>query len=399
MARKETLPPGLARLPSQSLRARIRLTGRKAVAETFPLHEDTPDARRVQLQTANAWLADTRRKLENGVHVDFEEAKTLTVGDCLRIYRDEGLKGKPRNAAGDRGRINIILQHDIAAMPVLSLRSTTLARYRDELIDRAIKVRGKPPARSTLGNTIQLVTRALRHVGDTVDGIPEVATPKLPPASPGRERRVSDEELRAILEIGAETGPLLPRAVRFSIATALRKSAMLSFRPSYIEPLPGKGEVIRFPKSEKREKRIGIIPVTIELRKLITESRKILGVSDSDEILFNIGSHQFDDMWQETLHIAGIHDLHYHDLRHEATSKLFEAGLSAVEVMTITGHSTQEMVDRYSHYSSGIVLEKLNKGANPDSLIHELELLISGYMRAGGDSKMLKGLVARYTPK
>jgi len=33
-----------------------------------------------------------------------------------------------------------------------------------------------------------------------------------------------------------------------------------------------------------------------------------------------------------------IHDLHFHDLRHEATSRLFEKGLNPVEVATITGH-------------------------------------------------------------
>jgi integrase len=33
----------------------------------------------------------------------------------------------------------------------------------------------------------------------------------------------------------------------------------------------------------------------------------------------------------------GIEDLHFHDLRHEATSRFFEKGLNPVEVATITG--------------------------------------------------------------
>ena len=45
----------------------------------------------------------------------------------------------------------------------------------------------------------------------------------------------------------------------------------------------------------------------------------------------------------------GIHDLHFHDLRHEATSRLFEKGLNPVEVATITGHKDTKMLMRYTH--------------------------------------------------
>jgi integrase len=44
-----------------------------------------------------------------------------------------------------------------------------------------------------------------------------------------------------------------------------------------------------------------------------------------------------------------IDDLHFHDLRHEATSSLFEKGLNPVEVATITGHKDTKMLMRYTH--------------------------------------------------
>jgi len=44
-----------------------------------------------------------------------------------------------------------------------------------------------------------------------------------------------------------------------------------------------------------------------------------------------------------------IDDLHFHDLRHEATSRLFEKGLNPVEVATITGHKDTRMLMRYTH--------------------------------------------------
>lgn len=45
---------------------------------------------------------------------------------------------------------------------------------------------------------------------------------------------------------------------------------------------------------------------------------------------------------------AGCGDLHFHDLRHEATSRLFErTNLSGEAIMKITGHRSHAMVMRY----------------------------------------------------
>jgi integrase len=43
----------------------------------------------------------------------------------------------------------------------------------------------------------------------------------------------------------------------------------------------------------------------------------------------------------------GLKNLRLHDLRHEATSMLFEKGLSAMEVATMTGHKTLNTLKRY----------------------------------------------------
>ena len=45
----------------------------------------------------------------------------------------------------------------------------------------------------------------------------------------------------------------------------------------------------------------------------------------------------------------GIEDLKFHDLRHEATSRLFEAGLTIERVALVTGHKDWKMLRRYTH--------------------------------------------------
>ncbi|WP_319025869.1 tyrosine-type recombinase/integrase [Acidithiobacillus ferriphilus] len=44
-----------------------------------------------------------------------------------------------------------------------------------------------------------------------------------------------------------------------------------------------------------------------------------------------------------------MEDLRFHDLRHEATSRLFEKGLNLMQVAAITGHKTLQMLKRYTH--------------------------------------------------
>jgi integrase len=46
---------------------------------------------------------------------------------------------------------------------------------------------------------------------------------------------------------------------------------------------------------------------------------------------------------------AGITNLRFHDLRHEATSRFVEAGLSDQQVSAITGHKSMQILKRYTH--------------------------------------------------
>ena len=56
---------------------------------------------------------------------------------------------------------------------------------------------------------------------------------------------------------------------------------------------------------------------------------------------------------------AGIDDFRFHDLRHEATSRLFERGLNQMEVVSITGHRDLRMLKRYTHLRPETLLERL----------------------------------------
>jgi integrase len=64
-------------------------------------------------------------------------------------------------------------------------------------------------------------------------------------------------------------------------------------------------------------------------------------------------------LWNRASRRAGITNLHFHDLRHEATSRFFEKGLNVMEVATITGHKDLRMLQRYTHLRAEDLAKKL----------------------------------------
>ncbi len=446
--KRERLPPGFLRTEAGSLRVQIRITGHRPVVRTFPVFEDTPEARRRQLDDAEAWAVETRRRLKAGNHVDTRQAEATTLGTLLERYERDGLKAKDSNARKDRNRIRQILADPIAMRPVIGLKKADVAAYREELIargraksvaaamrrldglggpdaerrkadlrrlgDRRNEAAGaaptrrralereiaevearegvRQPARTTITNKVQLITRALRLASETMEGVPDLTGVAMPPASAGRDRRVSPAEMARLLERGATIHALLPLVIRFAVATALRRERIFEFDQNRHVVEIGAGKAaIAFPRDgSARRKRTGIIPVTREIRGILEEAAMLRGRAEVDQrsgdgaTSFPINAVTFDHLWRRLVLECSLDGLHFHDLRHEATSRLFERGLSVAEVMSITGHSTTDMVDRYSHYSAALVLEKLEGRDDPERLLVEIKFLVDQYTSMTG---------------
>ena len=53
--------------------------------------------------------------------------------------------------------------------------------------------------------------------------------------------------------------------------------------------------------------------------------------------------------WTRAMVTLGIEDLHFHDLRHDGVSRLFEMGWTIPQVATVSGHRNWTSLKRYSH--------------------------------------------------
>jgi integrase len=80
---------------------------------------------------------------------------------------------------------------------------------------------------------------------------------------------------------------------------------------------------------------------------IIEEQRKFAGSNGGR--IFPYNGRSVGTAFRRQCRELKIKNLHFHDLRHEATSRLFEAGFSIEQVALVTGHKDWKMLRRYTH--------------------------------------------------
>ena len=150
----------------------------------------------------------------------------------------------------------------------------------------------------------------------------------------------------------ANGAPKLAPAVRLAIETGMRMGEILSLEWRYVDmaqrvatlPDTKTGDARQVPLSTAAIAAISTLP------RHIKDGRVFWTWSRADSL---------ENAWRRAVKAAGIIDLRFHDLRHEAVSRLFELGLNAMEVASISGHKTLQMLKRYTHLKASELVKKL----------------------------------------
>ena len=82
-------------------------------------------------------------------------------------------------------------------------------------------------------------------------------------------------------------------------------------------------------------------------------------IKSNNKLVFKVNNSPLRQSWTRLIKRAGIEDLHFHDLRHEAISRFFEMGFTSPEIASISGHRTLSQLMRYSHTNASLVADKL----------------------------------------
>lgn len=162
-----------------------------------------------------------------------------------------------------------------------------------------------------------------------------------PRPSAGRHRGLEgDEEARLL----AASPPALRAVIVIALETAAREGEIAALSWSDIDL---ERSVARFAQTKIGEPRtIPLSPAAIDT----LEGMRAAVAKQSESIFpWKSSGHALSLAFARLCGRLGIVGLHFHDLRHEATSRLFERGLSIEKVVAVTGHGTWAVWRCYTH--------------------------------------------------
>jgi integrase len=303
---------------------------------------------------AAAWARAQETRLSNARPTARRfDLRSITVGDLIDRYAGEVTPIK-RSAVNEAIRLQLIRRDPLASVALVKLDAGHIAAFRDR---RLAKV-GHETVRRDLGTLHHIFQVATHTWGIPLAGNPVVGV-RRPAPSPARERRLREGELEGLKTALTKTrNPVLQDAIAFVLETGLRRGELLGLRWSEIDLARG---TIRLPLTKNGRSRT--VPLSPAASQLLASRR---AVSDGTPMVFPMTGNALRLSWQRLTKRAGVEDLHFHDLRHEAISRLFERGLSVPEVAVVSGHRTPSMLLRYAHAFTDQIRRKLASDAHSE---------------------------------
>ncbi|MBU2851473.1 integrase [Acidithiobacillus ferrivorans] len=280
---------------------------------------------------AERWARDTESAIDRGEYEKPKEqaARAVTIGDLLTRYLGEVADQHRSKTTG--WNVQTLLR-GLAAVPVAGLDAQTLAQWRDE---RLKEVSGASVVRELRTLSAVLVHARKEWCISVTNPCADI---RQPAQGAKRERRLAPgEESRLLAELAPQYRPV----VRFALETAMRRGEVLALRWEHVDLTK---RVALLPITKNGEARR--VPLSTGATALLREAGQVRAL---DGRVFPIPAQSLAHAWSAACARAGIDDLHFHDLRHEAVSRLFERGLSMMEVASISGHKTLSMLQRYTH--------------------------------------------------
>lgn len=162
-----------------------------------------------------------------------------------------------------------------------------------------------------------------------------------------RDRRPTEDELAKLDEFFAsrDRRSVIPMRdiVQFAIFSARREAEIcrIEWRDNDRAARTGLVRDAKHPKEKQgNHKRF---KYTAEAWSIVERQPR------SSEYVFPYNPKSISDAFTNACHILGIKDLRFHDLRHEATSRLFERGYQIHEVAQFTLHESWNELKRYTN--------------------------------------------------
>jgi integrase len=317
---------GISQTPQNTYRVQIRRAGIPPIYKSFKTKEE-----------AMLWARQKELEIDTGFYINRKEAEKITIGSLIDRYINEVSIHK-KGYKQERPRLKK-LQREIGHYYLTKLQSKDIARFRDSRLKAGL-------APSSVLNEISLISQ-LFEMAIKEWSIPIEINPckniRKPKVNNQRNRVLEgDEEERLLAYSKLSRSELLPHMIQLAIETAMRCSELLSLtwnninlekRTAYLATTKN-GDSRTVPLSSKA------IEVLNSMPRHPKSNRVFWTWTQKDSVV---------NTWKRVCRKAGITNLHFHDLRHEATTRLANKLPNILELSAVTGHKDLRMLKRYYH--------------------------------------------------
>lgn len=322
------------RLRSNKWQARVSIKGYPAEVKSFGTKME-----------AQRWAREVEASMDVGTYQDRSSANEQTLHDVLQRYMEEVTPTK-RGAKREAEGIRFMQRQKFAMHAMTKLSPAAIAKYRDERL--------KIVSAGTIIRELSILSSVISHARKEWS-LP-ISNPcelvRKPAAPRGRDRLLSTDEeasLLAALEPIGRRSPWMQPLVVLALETAMRRGELLALRWENIHlvrqiaflPMTKNGSTRTVPLSLKAVATLAALP------------------RDSDDRVFPLSEMAMEAAFRRACTRANIVNLHFHDLRHTATSRMAEKLPNVIELASVTGHQTIQMLKRYYHPKAEMLAKKL----------------------------------------
>lgn len=342
------------RTASNQWKATLRLQGHPTKSKTFRLRRD-----------AELWALQTEDAMRRNAYVDQTASARLCFGEALDTYLATVTSQKKQTTQHRERSCAKNLRAFFSDYALGSIKPRLITEYRSR---REAAGKSADTIRLELAMLSHLFTKALRtwDLGLTVNPVALVEKPR----KTVRDRRLNGwrETKRLFRACGQHSNPQLLWMVKIALYTAMRKDEIRQLKIGQVD-LTSKHILLHGSKTKNGKSRI--VPLSERAERILRQAiANPLRPKGCDFVFFGEpglagrqSAYVIDGAWPIALERAGIKNLRFHDLRHEAISVLVESGRfhSDLEIMAISGHTSTEMLKRYTHLRSRRLVDKMRR--------------------------------------
>lgn len=327
--------------------AKIRRKGYPSQSKTFRTKLD-----------AQVWARGIESGIDKGTHVSTAAAEKTLFKELAAKFSTEFAPFHYRSTAWKHKLARLVDR--LGTHSVASMTADKIALYRDQRLtdpDPRFSDAVKAPRISgaTVKSELDLLSKVLdvasKEFRITLPTGNAVALIRKPANNPSRERRLTTDEFHKLLAAcDRSTNRWLKPALLLSVETAMRQGELLSLnwdnvnfekRIAYLK-MTKNGEARAVPLSSRAIELLKSIPHAAGNRVILVEKQSLHSV------------------FKTACRRAKIEDFTWHDLRHESISRYAERGdFSILELASISGHKTLQMLKRYTHLQAEKLAAKM----------------------------------------